>query len=48
MPAGRLAVPEDVAHLAVFLASDDAEMVLGATYIIDGGASIPLPTVEEG
>jgi NAD(P)-dependent dehydrogenase (short-subunit alcohol dehydrogenase family) len=46
MPAGRLAVPEDIAHLAVFLASDDAEMVLGATYIIDGGASIQLPTVE--
>jgi len=46
MPAGRLAVPEDIGHLAVFLASQDAEMVLGATYIIDGGASIPLPTVE--
>jgi NAD(P)-dependent dehydrogenase (short-subunit alcohol dehydrogenase family) len=46
MPAGRLAVPEDIGHLAVFIASQEAEMVLGATYIIDGGASIPLPTVE--
>jgi NAD(P)-dependent dehydrogenase (short-subunit alcohol dehydrogenase family) len=48
MPAGRLAVPEDIAHLALFLASDEAEMILGATYVIDGGASIPLSTVEEG
>jgi NAD(P)-dependent dehydrogenase (short-subunit alcohol dehydrogenase family) len=46
MPAGRLALPEDIAHLALFLASDEAEMILGATYVIDGGASIPLPTVE--
>jgi NAD(P)-dependent dehydrogenase (short-subunit alcohol dehydrogenase family) len=48
MPAGRLALPEDVAHLALFLAGDEADMILGATYIIDGGASIPLPTVEAG
>ena len=46
MPAGRLAVPEDVAHLALFLASDEAEMILGATYVLDGGASIALPTVD--
>lgn len=46
MPAGRLALPEDIAHLALFLASDKAEMILGATYVIDGGASIQLPTVE--
>jgi NAD(P)-dependent dehydrogenase (short-subunit alcohol dehydrogenase family) len=42
MPAGRLALPEDIARLAVFLASKDSGMILGATYIIDGGASIPL------
>jgi NAD(P)-dependent dehydrogenase (short-subunit alcohol dehydrogenase family) len=46
MPAGRLGLPEDVANLATFLVSDEAEMVVGATYLIDGGASIFLPTVE--
>jgi NAD(P)-dependent dehydrogenase (short-subunit alcohol dehydrogenase family) len=44
MPVGRLGIPGDVANLAVFLASDESEMVLGATYVIDGGASIRLGT----
>lgn len=42
MPAGRLALPLDIARLAVFLASNDSEMILGATYVIDGGAGIQL------
>lgn len=46
MPVGRLAVPEDVAKLALFLASDDAEMLLGASVILDGGASIQLPNID--
>jgi NAD(P)-dependent dehydrogenase (short-subunit alcohol dehydrogenase family) len=46
MPAGRLGLPEDIANLAVFLVSAEAEMVVGATYIIDGGASIYLPSVD--
>ncbi|WP_437277140.1 3-oxoacyl-ACP reductase family protein [Sorangium sp. So ce375] len=37
IPLGRLGKPEDVAGLAVFLASADADYVTGSTYFIDGG-----------
>jgi glucose 1-dehydrogenase len=37
IPLGRLGTPEDVAGLVVFLASDDAAYVTGATYFVDGG-----------
>lgn|SRR5262245_22194672 len=37
IPLGRLGKPEDVAGLAVFLASDEASYVTGSTYVIDGG-----------
>jgi len=36
----RAGKPEEVAHLAVFLASDDASYITGADYIIDGGYTI--------
>jgi glucose 1-dehydrogenase len=32
-----LGQPGDVSGLAVFLASDDADYVTGATYYVDGG-----------
>ncbi len=38
-PAGRLGRPEDVARLAVFLASDDSSYITGAVYDVDGGLS---------
>lgn len=34
---GRFARPEEIADLAVFLASDHAAMITGAQYVIDGG-----------
>ncbi len=33
----RAGTPEDVARLALFLASDDASWITGANYVIDGG-----------
>jgi glucose 1-dehydrogenase len=39
IPAGRLGTPDEVAHVAVFLASDAAAYVTGATYFVDGGMS---------
>jgi len=40
-PAGRWAEPEEVARIAVFLASDDASFVYGSAYTVDGGWSLP-------
>jgi len=39
IPAGRLGDPDEVASVAVFLASDEAAYVTGSTYYIDGGMS---------
>lgn len=35
---GRFAQPEDVADLALFLASDESSFVTGSLYLVDGGA----------
>jgi NAD(P)-dependent dehydrogenase (short-subunit alcohol dehydrogenase family) len=40
-PAGRWARPEEIAKLAVYLASDDADFIHGAAYVIDGGWTLP-------
>ncbi|HEX8957250.1 MAG TPA: SDR family oxidoreductase [Burkholderiaceae bacterium] len=36
-PMGRLGTPEEIAALAVYLASDESAFTTGATHIIDGG-----------
>jgi NAD(P)-dependent dehydrogenase (short-subunit alcohol dehydrogenase family) len=36
-PLGRLGVPEDVASVVTFLASDDAAWMTGQTLVVDGG-----------
>ena len=40
VPLGRLNQPDDVARTAVFLASDDAAMITGASIEVDGGRCI--------
>ncbi len=37
IPWGRFGKPEEVASVALFLASDEAEYVTGSTYYVDGG-----------
>ena len=37
IPLGRFGKPEEVASVAVFLASDEAAYVTGSTYYVDGG-----------
>jgi len=39
-PMGRLGTPEEIASLAIYLASDESEFVTGVTHAIDGGMSI--------
>jgi glucose 1-dehydrogenase len=40
IPLGRLGRPDDVAGLAVFLASAEAAYVTGSTYVVDGGLTV--------
>jgi 2-keto-3-deoxy-L-fuconate dehydrogenase len=39
-PMGRLGRPEEIAELAVYLASDESSFTTGTTHVIDGGWSI--------
>jgi 3-oxoacyl-[acyl-carrier protein] reductase len=40
IPWGRLSTPQDIANAALFLCSDEAEMVTGAVLEVDGGRCI--------
>jgi NAD(P)-dependent dehydrogenase (short-subunit alcohol dehydrogenase family) len=41
-PLRRLGEPDDVAKVAVFLASSDSDFVTGAGIVVDGGLSLRL------
>jgi len=43
IPAGFVGQPEDIAKVAVFLASDDARYLVGQTLIVDGGTTSWMP-----
>jgi 3-oxoacyl-[acyl-carrier protein] reductase len=50
-PLGRIGEPEDVARVALFLASDDAAFVTGSIQWVDGGWLLgpqqePFPAVD--
>jgi NAD(P)-dependent dehydrogenase (short-subunit alcohol dehydrogenase family) len=36
-PMGRIGEPSDIAHLCVYLASDEAKFATGAEFVVDGG-----------
>jgi NAD(P)-dependent dehydrogenase (short-subunit alcohol dehydrogenase family) len=36
-PIGRMGTPEEIAHLALYLCSDEAGFITGCDYPIDGG-----------
>ena len=42
-PAGRFGQPQDIASLAVWLASDDASFATGQCYTLDGGMTAASP-----
>ncbi len=41
-PLGRIGEPEDVAGVAVFLASDAARYITGQSIVVDGGATVTI------
>jgi len=46
IPMGRVGTPEEVASVAVFLASDEASYVTGANFLVDGGMTSQLISLE--
>jgi len=45
-PMPRLCQPEDIANVVLFLASDEAAYINGATLMAEGGATIYLPSKQ--
>ena len=43
VPMGRVVVPEDIANLAVYLASAQAGMITGVAINVDGGRTRGIP-----
>jgi glucose 1-dehydrogenase len=47
IPYKRIGEPEDIAHAAVWLASDEADYLTGTTLYVDGGMTL-YPGFETG
>jgi 2-dehydro-3-deoxy-D-gluconate 5-dehydrogenase len=43
-PAGRLGTPEEIAHVALYLASGASNFTTGATIVVDGGITLGAAT----
>ncbi|MGC9542262.1 SDR family oxidoreductase [Streptomyces sp. UG1] len=43
IPLGRIGLPEEAVNAAVFLASDEASYITGASLVVDGGWLSVLP-----
>jgi NAD(P)-dependent dehydrogenase (short-subunit alcohol dehydrogenase family) len=43
IPIGRIGEPEDVAELALFLASSKAKQITGGVFVVDGGITAGRP-----
>tara|TARA_R110001592_G_scaffold363372_2_gene686197 strand:+ start:68585 stop:69376 length:792 start_codon:yes stop_codon:yes gene_type:complete len=43
VPLGRLATARDIANSVVFLVSDDAAMITGSVFTVDGGTTAGMP-----
>jgi NAD(P)-dependent dehydrogenase (short-subunit alcohol dehydrogenase family) len=40
IPLGRFGLPEDIAHAALFLASDESSWMTGTEFVVDGGITV--------
>jgi glucose 1-dehydrogenase len=47
VPLGRPGFPKDIARLALFLCSDDAEYIVGQTIIADGGTTALMSLISD-
>lgn len=48
VPLGRVATPQDIANAILFLASDEAAMITGSSFLVDGGQLAGLPSRHSG
>jgi NAD(P)-dependent dehydrogenase (short-subunit alcohol dehydrogenase family) len=48
IPAGRIGMPLDVARMAAFLCSDEADHIVGQVFTVDGGSSALMSLFARG